>query len=68
MEMDEAVDEPLGVLKVGDDAFGVYPGTSGRFIRSMMKIGQMILPEWWLSADFLLESLRKQLTRDWGPQ
>ena len=44
MEMDEAVDEPLQVLKVGDDAFGVFPRTGGRSILSLMRIGRMILP------------------------
>ena len=44
MDMDEAIDEPLQVLKGGDDAFDVYPWISERLIPSLMKIGQTILP------------------------
>ena len=42
--MDEAVDKPLQVLVGGDDAYGMYSRNSGRFLSSLMKIGQVIPP------------------------
>ena len=42
MEMDEAVDEPLQLLEDVDDAFGMYLPSGGRFLPSLMKIGQVV--------------------------
>ena len=44
MEMDEAVDKPLQVLEGVVPAFSVYPRNDGRFLQSLMKIGQLVSP------------------------
>ena len=42
MEKDEAVDEPLQVLKCVVHAYSVYPRNDGRFLQSLMKVGKVV--------------------------
>ena len=44
MDMDEAVDEPLQVLAYVVHAFSVFPQNDGRFLQSLIKIGQVVSP------------------------